>query len=49
MATMNRNINLEEINADAFMGIPFLNHQTIIQKVEFWVCDSVIHICICYF
>lgn len=36
MATMNRNINLEEINADAFMGIPFLNHQTIIQKVEFW-------------
>lgn len=36
MATMNRNINLEEINADAFMGIPFLNHQSIIQKVEFW-------------
>lgn len=36
MATMNRNINLEEINADAFMGIPFLNHQTVIQKVEFW-------------
>lgn len=36
MATMNRNINLEEINADAFMGIPFLNYQTAIQKVEFW-------------
>ena len=36
MATMNRNINLEEINSDAFLGIPFLNHQTIIQKVEFW-------------
>lgn len=36
MATMNRNVNLEEINSDAFMGIPFLNHQTISQKVLFW-------------
>ena len=36
MATMNRNVNLEEINSDAFMGIPFLNHQTIGQKVIFW-------------
>ena len=36
MATMNRNINLEEINADALMGIPFLNYQTLIQKVEVW-------------
>lgn len=36
MATMNRNVNLEEINSDAFMGIPFLNHQTVLQKVLFW-------------
>lgn len=35
MASMNRNLNLEEVNSDAFMGIPFLNHQTIIQKVLF--------------
>lgn len=36
MATMNRNVNLEEVNSDAFMGIPFLNHQTVLQKVLFW-------------
>ena len=36
MASMNRNLNLEEVNSDAFMGIPFLNHQTIIQKILFW-------------
>ena len=36
MATMNRNINLEQINSDAFLGIPFLNYQTPIQKMEFW-------------
>lgn len=36
MATMNRNVNLEEINSDEFMGIPFLNHQTIGQKIIFW-------------
>lgn len=36
MATMNRNLNLEEVNSDAFMGIPFLNHQTIIQKIIFF-------------
>lgn len=36
MATMNRNVNLEEVNSDAFMGIPFLNHQTMLQKVLFW-------------
>lgn len=33
MATMNRNVNLEEINSDAFMGITYLQHQTILQKV----------------
>jgi len=36
MAQMNRNLNLEEVNSDAFMGIPFLNYQTILQKVIFW-------------
>jgi hypothetical protein len=36
MATMNRNVNLEEVNSDAFMGIPFLNYQTTGQKVIFW-------------
>lgn len=29
---MNRNVNLEEINSDAFMGIPYLQHQTVLQK-----------------
>lgn len=36
MATMNRNVNLEEINSDAFLGIPFLNYQTPVQKLIFW-------------
>ena len=35
MASMNRNLNLEEVNSDAFMGIPFLNHQSILQKLIF--------------
>lgn len=35
MAIMNRNVNLEEINTDAFMGISYLNHQTIPQKLIF--------------
>ncbi len=35
MAIMNRNVNLEEINTDAFMGISYLNHQTLPQKVVF--------------
>ena len=35
---MNRNLNLEEVNSDAFMGIPFLNHQTVLQKIIFWGC-----------
>lgn len=38
MASMNRNLNLEEVNSDAFMGIPFLNHQTVLQKIIFWGC-----------
>lgn len=29
---MNRNLNLEEINSDAFMGISYLNHQSVLQK-----------------
>lgn len=36
MATMNRNENLEEINTDALFGIPYLNYQTMLQKVVFW-------------
>lgn len=36
MATMNRNLNLEEVNSDALMGIPFLNHQTVLQKIIFF-------------
>ena len=36
MAQMKRNLNLEEVNSDAFMGIPFLNYQTIPQKMLFW-------------
>lgn len=35
MASMNRNVNLEEINTDAFMGISFLNYQSLPQKVIF--------------
>lgn len=35
MATMKRNVNLEEIDTDAFMGITFLKYQTIGQKVIF--------------
>lgn len=37
MAIMNRNVNLEEINTDAFMGISYLNYQTIPQKIVFIV------------
>lgn len=33
MATMNRNINLEEINTDALFGIQYLNYQSIYQKL----------------
>ena len=32
---MNRNVNLEEINTDAFMGISFLNYQSLPQKMVF--------------
>ena len=35
MASMNRNVNLEEINTDAFMGISFLNYQSLPQKIVF--------------
>lgn len=36
MATMNRNINLEEINSEAFLGISYLNYQSTLQKIVFW-------------
>jgi len=35
MAIMNRNVNLEEINTDAFMGISYLNFQSVPQKIIF--------------
>lgn len=36
MATMPRNINLEEVGTDALFGIEYLNHQTILQKIFFF-------------
>ena len=36
MAQMNRNMNLEEIDADALFGIDALKNQTILQKVVFF-------------
>lgn len=38
MAQMNRNVNLEEIDADALFGIDALRHQTIFQKIIFFGC-----------
>ena len=35
MASMNRNVNLEEINTDALMGISYLNYQSLPQKIVF--------------
>lgn len=35
MASMKRNVNLEEIDTDSFMGISYLKYQTKIQKVIF--------------
>lgn len=50
MASMKRNLNLEEVNTDAFMGISFLKHQTILQKIIFWgdiiICIVVNIICV---
>ena len=36
MATMNRNVNLEEINAEGFVDIQYLRYQTLPQKAVFW-------------
>lgn len=36
MAQMNRNMNLEEIDADALFGIDALKNQTILQKIVFF-------------
>ena len=36
MAQMNRNVNLEEIDADALFGIDALKNQTILQKIAFF-------------
>lgn len=36
MAQMKRNLNLEELDSDAFLGIKYLAHQTVIQKVCFF-------------
>ncbi len=36
MAKMDRNVNLEEINTDSFLGIEYTKHQTILQKGIFF-------------
>ena len=33
-----RNVNLEEIDSDAVLGIKYLSHQTLLQKAIFWGC-----------
>lgn len=38
MAQMNRNVNLEEIDADALFGIDALKNQTLLQKIVFFGC-----------
>lgn len=38
MAQMNRNVNLEEIDADALFGIDALKNQSILQKIIFFGC-----------
>ena len=38
MAQMERNVNLEEIDSDALFGIDALKHQSIFQKILFFVC-----------
>lgn len=38
MAQMNRNVNLEEIDADALFGIDALKNQTMLQKIVFFGC-----------
>ena len=38
MAQMERNVNLEEIDADAFFGIDALKGQSILQKLIFFCC-----------
>lgn len=38
MAQMNRNVNLEEIDSDALLGIDALKNQTILQKIVFFGC-----------
>lgn len=35
MALMNRNVDLEEIDTDAFFGVPYLDHQSLFQKIIF--------------
>ena len=38
MAQMERNVNLEEIDADALFGIDALKGQSILQKLIFFCC-----------
>ena len=38
MAQMERNVNLEEIDADALFGIDALKGQSILQKFIFFCC-----------
>lgn len=37
MATMNRNLNLEEVDNDGFMGFDFFKYQSVKQKIVFCV------------
>lgn len=41
MAQMNRNVNLEEIESDALLGIDALKNQTFLQKIVFFGCVGI--------
>ena len=41
MAQMNRNVNLEEIESDALLGIDALKNQTLLQKIVFFGCVGI--------
>ena len=49
MAQMERNVNLEEIDADALFGIDALKGQSLLQKLIFFGCLSagiLINVCL---
>lgn len=53
MAQMERNVNLEEIDADALFGIDALKGQSILQKLiffaAFWQGLLPMSVCRCFF